>query len=163
MVTRGLTQRGRGNEEMLNGPDTHRCGYSCSGYVLAGRCVLLRSARQQLAEKAASSYPCSKSQHTESVGRSVSYPVQLREGFRRFLGSVRLDRDRLSAGAFNLLDDRRGRVGTFRVCDGYVRSVRGQTLSDCRTDAARAARNEGNLSFEFSLHSISPILLIVIF
>jgi hypothetical protein len=30
--------------------------YSCSGYVLAGRCVLLRSARQQLAEKAASSY-----------------------------------------------------------------------------------------------------------
>src|ERR1700693_2985791 len=55
----------------LNGPDTHRCVCSCSGYVLAGRCVLLRPARQQLAEKAASSYPPSKTQHTESVGRSV--------------------------------------------------------------------------------------------
>jgi hypothetical protein len=29
--------------------------------------------------------PCSKSQQTESVGRSVSNPVQFREGFQRFL------------------------------------------------------------------------------
>jgi hypothetical protein len=43
----------------FNRPDTHRSRCSCSGYILAGRRVLLRSARQQLAEKAASSYACS--------------------------------------------------------------------------------------------------------
>ena len=73
------------------------------------------------------------------------------------ISGVRLNRDRLSASAFNLLDDRRGRVGTFRVCDGHVRSVRGQTLSDCGTNAARAARNECNLSFQFLRHCFSPI------
>src|SRR5437899_2820651 len=65
------------------------------------------------------------------------------------ISGVRLNCDRLSASAFNLLDDRRGGVGTFRVCDGHVRSVRGQTLGDCSTNAARTARNECNLSFEF--------------
>jgi len=56
------------------------------------------------------------------------------------ISGVRLNCDRLSASAFNLLDDRRGRIGTFRVCDGHVRSVRSQTLGDCSTNAARAAR-----------------------
>src|SRR5207247_5765088 len=65
------------------------------------------------------------------------------------ISGVRLDRDRLSASAFNLLDDRRGRIGTFRVRDGHVRSVRSQTLGDCSTNAARAARNECNLSFQY--------------
>src|SRR6266581_5601909 len=63
------------------------------------------------------------------------------------ISGVRLNCDRLSASAFNLLDDRRGRVGTSRVCDGHVRSVRSQTLGDCGTDAARPARDERNLTF----------------
>ncbi len=74
-------------------------------------------------------------------------------GFNRVgIGGVRLNRDRLSAGAFNLLDDRRGRIGTIRVCDGHVRSIRGQTLGDCSTNAARAACNKRNLSFQFLRH-----------
>jgi len=47
--------------------------------------------------------------------------------------SVGMNCDRLSANAFNFLDDRRGRVGTFRVRDVHVRSVR------CRTRLAIAA------------------------
>src|SRR6266852_6846518 len=71
-------------------------------------------------------------------------------GFNRVgICGVRLNRDRLSACVFNLLDDGRGRIGTFRVGDGHVRSVRGQTLSDCSTNSAGAARNECNLSFQF--------------
>ena len=35
-----------------------------------------------------------------------------------------------------------GRIGTFRVSDGHVRSVRGQTFRDCSSNAPRAARNE---------------------
>ena len=64
------------------------------------------------------------------------------------IGGVRLNRDRLSAGAFDRFDDRSGRVGTFRICNGHLRSVRSQTLSDCSTNAPRAARNECNLSFQ---------------
>src|SRR5437867_4334256 len=73
------------------------------------------------------------------------------------ISGVRLNCDRLSASAFNLIDDRRGRIGTFRVCDGHVRSVRSQTLGDCSTNAARATRNECNLSFQFLRHCFSPI------
>src|ERR1700730_4703898 len=65
---------------------------------------------------------------------------------------VSLNCDRLLAGAFNLLDDRRGRIGTFRVCYGHVRSVYSQTLGDCGANAARAARNEGDLSFQVLRH-----------
>jgi hypothetical protein len=39
------------------------------------------------------------------------------------VSGVRLNRDRLSAVAFNLLNDRRGGIRTFRVCDGYLRPV----------------------------------------
>jgi hypothetical protein len=55
------------------------------------------------------------------------------------------------------------RIGTFRVCDGHVRSVRSQTLGDCSTNAARAARNECNLSFQFLRHCFSHIPLISLF
>src|SRR5260370_1618498 len=79
------------------------------------------------------------------------------------VGGVGLNCDRLSACAFNLLDDRRGRIGTFRVCDGHVRSVRGQTLSDCSTNTARAARNECNLSLQVLRHCFSPIPLLSLF
>src|SRR6266481_5098697 len=79
------------------------------------------------------------------------------------ISGVRLNCDRLSAGAFNLLNDRRGRVGTFRVCDGHVRSVRSKTLGDCGTNTARAARNECNLSFQFLRHCCSPIPSISLF
>ena len=47
-----------------------------------------------------------------------------------------------------------GRIGAFRVCDGHVRSVRSQTLGDRGTNAARAARNECNLSFQFLRHLV---------
>src|SRR5882762_8152510 len=79
------------------------------------------------------------------------------------ISGVRLNRDRLSASAFNLLNDRRGRVGTFRVRDGHVRSVRSQTLGDCGTNTARATRNECNLSFQFLRHCCSPIPSISLF
>ena len=55
------------------------------------------------------------------------------------IGGVRLNRDRLSAVAFNLLNNRRGRIGAFRVCDGHVRPVCGQTFGDGGANAARAA------------------------
>jgi hypothetical protein len=64
------------------------------------------------------------------------------------ISGVRVNCDRLSASAFNLLDDRRSRIGTLRVGDGHVRSVRSQTLGDCCANPARAARNECNLSFQ---------------
>src|SRR3984893_18128600 len=72
------------------------------------------------------------------------------------ISGFRLNCDRLLASAFNLLDDRRGRIGTFRVRDGHVRSVRSQTLGDCSTNAARATRNECNLSFQVLRHCFSP-------
>src|SRR6202790_5626520 len=73
------------------------------------------------------------------------------------ISGVRLNCDRLLASAFNLLDDRSSRVCTFRVGDGYVRPVRGQTLSDCGTNAPGAAGNERNLSFQFFWHRPSPL------
>ena len=44
------------------------------------------------------------------------------------ISGVRLNCDRFSAGAFYLLNDRRGRVFAFRVGDGHVRSVRSEPL-----------------------------------
>src|ERR1700722_17718453 len=79
------------------------------------------------------------------------------------ISGVRLNRDRLPASAFNLLDDRLGRVSTLRVCDGHVRSVCGQTLGDCSTNAARATRNECNLSLQVLRHCFSPIPLLSLF
>jgi hypothetical protein len=45
------------------------------------------------------------------------------------ISGIRPNRDSLSATPFNLLDDRRGRIGAFRVGDGYVRSVRRQAIA----------------------------------
>ena len=73
------------------------------------------------------------------------------------ISGVRLNCDRLAATAFNLFDDRRSRVGAFRVCDRHVRSVCGQTLGDCSANAARAARNECNLSFQCLRHCFSSL------
>jgi len=53
--------------------------------------------------------------------------------------------------------DRCSRVSTFRVGDGHLRSVRGRTFGDCGTNAARAARNECNLSFQFLWHRPSTL------
>src|SRR3984893_15055406 len=98
---------------------------------------------------------------TSIVHKDVE-PAESRHGLfdRGFDGvgisGVRLNCDRLSASAFNLLRDRRCRIGTFRVGDGHVRSVRGQTLGDCSTNAPRAARNECNLSFQVLSHCFSP-------
>jgi hypothetical protein len=77
------------------------------------------------------------------------------------IGGVRLNRDRLTPAPSISLTTDAAASAPFRVCDGHVRSVRGQTLSDCSTDAARAARNECNLSFEFLRHSFSPLFLFV--
>src|SRR5207237_1389066 len=73
------------------------------------------------------------------------------------LSGVCPDRDRLSAVAFNLLDHRRGCIGAFRVGDRYFRPVRSQTFGDGGTNAARSARDQGNLSFKFSIHGLSPV------
>src|SRR5260221_8401539 len=54
------------------------------------------------------------------------------------ISGVRLNRDRLSASAFNLLVDLLGLVCTLRVRDGYICSVRNQTLRYCLTNASRA-------------------------
>jgi hypothetical protein len=57
------------------------------------------------------------------------------------VGSVRLDRDRLSAAAFNRFDHG-GRVGVLRVGDGHACSVGGQTFCDRCANAPRTAGNE---------------------
>ena len=46
------------------------------------------------------------------------------------IGGVCLNCDGLSTGTFNLLHNRCRCIGTFRVGNGHVRSVRGQTFSD---------------------------------
>jgi hypothetical protein len=63
-----------------------------------------------------------------------------------------LNCNRLSAGAFNLLDDGRGGFGTLCVRDGHIRSIRSQPLGYRSTNAARGARYECNLSFQFRRH-----------
>ena len=73
------------------------------------------------------------------------------------ISGVRLNRDRLSAVAFNLLNNRRGRIGAFRVGDGYLRPICGQAFSDGGANAARSARNQCNFSFQFSVHDLSPV------
>jgi hypothetical protein len=94
----------------------------------------------------------------------VHQNIQLAEGgddlFDRGLdgvriGGIRLDCDRLSALAFNLLNHRRGCIGSFRVGDGYIRPVRGQAFGDGGTNAAGAARNKCNFSFQFPVHDLS--------
>ena len=57
-----------------------------------------------------------------------------------------------NSGAFERL--------VLRVRDGHLCSVRGQTLSDCRANATRAARNERDFSFQFPPSFFSPIPLI---
>src|SRR6266478_1800326 len=85
-------------------------------------------------------------------------------GFARLgISGIGLNRDRFSAIAFDLLNHRRGRISTFRVCDGYLRSVGSQTFGDGGANAARAASDECNLSFQFSVHDfvfLSEVLLI---
>jgi hypothetical protein len=60
-------------------------------------------------------------------------------GFR--ICGIRLNRDRLSAGAFDFFDDRCGRVCTFRVGYGHLRPVRGQALGDSSSNAERTPCN----------------------
>src|SRR6266436_3664413 len=68
-----------------------------------------------------------------------------------------LNRDRFSAVAFDLLNHRRGRTGAFRVGDGYLRPVCGQTFGDGGANTSRAAGDEGNFSFQFPIHGLSPV------
>ena len=58
------------------------------------------------------------------------------------VGGVRLDRDSLSAVAFNRFDHGGSRVGVLRVRDGHARSIRGQTFRDRCANAPRTAGNE---------------------
>ncbi len=75
-------------------------------------------------------------------------PAEGRDGlFDRALdrfdvGSVRLDRDRLSAAEFNRFDHRGSRAGVLRVRDGHARSICGQTFRNRCANAPRTAGNE---------------------
>jgi hypothetical protein len=72
------------------------------------------------------------------------------------IGGIGLNGDRLSAVAFNLLNDRRGRISAFRVGDGDVRSVCSQTFGDGGANTARAAGDECNFPFQFPIDGLSP-------
>src|SRR2546429_5352716 len=86
----------------------------------------------------------------ENVEAVESRDRLLDRGLNGFgIGGVRLNRDRLPAVAFNLFDHRGSRIGAFRVCDSYVRPVGSQAFSDCGTNAARAARDQGNFPSSF--------------
>ena len=52
------------------------------------------------------------------------------------IGGIRLDGDRPSASAFDLLHDPRGRVPTLGVSDGHTGPVGGETFGDRRANAA---------------------------
>src|SRR6266446_9055071 len=97
--------------------------------------------------------------------RVVHQHIQSTEGCKRLfnrgfnrvgIGGIRLNRDRFSASAFNLLDDGRGCVRTLRISDGHIRAIRRQTLRDGGTNAARPARYQCNLSVQFLRHCFSP-------
>src|SRR6266850_2703963 len=62
------------------------------------------------------------------------------------VGSLRLNRDRPSAGAFNRFDNRRGGVRPFGVGNGNARSVRGQALGNRSTDATRPSSDHHDLA-----------------
>jgi hypothetical protein len=67
-------------------------------------------------------------QNVESAERRHCFPDR---GFARLsISGVRLNRDRLSAVAFNLLNYGRGCISTFCIGDGYLRPFCGQTFSD---------------------------------
>ena len=66
------------------------------------------------------------------------------------VGSVCLDRERLSASAFNLFDNGRRRVSAFGEGDGDAGAVLGQALGDRGADAARTARDERDLACQWS-------------
>ena len=87
---------------------------------------------------------------TEAMDRSVDI---IRSGCDRLgISGIRLNRDRFSAVALDLLDYGRGRISPFRVSDGNLRSVPGQAFGDGGADPARATRYDCNLSFEFHIH-----------
>ena len=67
-------------------------------------------------------------------------------GLDRFdVGSVRLDRDGLSALELNRFDHGGSRFGVLRIRDGHARSIRCQTLRDRPADAPGTAGNERHL------------------
>jgi len=66
------------------------------------------------------------------------------------VGGVRLDRDRLSASAFDFFDEGRRCVRAFGVGDGDAGAVRGQALCDRGADAARTAGDERDLACQGS-------------
>ena len=61
------------------------------------------------------------------------------------VGSIRLDRDSLSAIAFNCFHHGRSRAGVLRVRDRHARSIGGQTFGNRGSDAAGTAGNECHL------------------
>ena len=73
------------------------------------------------------------------------------------IGGVGLDGDRRAAGALDILDDRRGRLGAFfvRAVMYHVGSVRGQPLRDRGADAARPAGHECDLAVQFDFCIVS--------
>ena len=96
----------------------------------------------------------------------ITTPVCLTSAADRFfhcggdsfgVGGVRLNRDCLSAVAFNLLNYGCGCISTFRICDGDLGPVCGQTFGDGGADTARAAGNKRNFPFQFPNSGLSPV------
>src|SRR5207244_10604997 len=94
-------------------------------------------------------------QDVESAERFYCF---LDRGFARLgIRGVRLNGDRLSAVAFNLLNYGRGGISTFGVGDRYLRPVYGQTFGDGGADTARAAGDKRNFSLQSPIHGLSPV------
>src|SRR6202040_2752067 len=74
------------------------------------------------------------------------------------VGSIRLDRDSLSAIAFNGFYHRGSRAGVLRVRDRHARSICGQTFGNRGSDAARTAGDNRDLARQFLAIVIAHML-----
>src|SRR2546428_9871090 len=71
---------------------------------------------------------------------------------------VRLDRECLSAAAFNRFDYGRGCVSILGVGDGDTRSIRGEAFGDRGPNTTRATGDQSDLTLQFLGHCVSPLL-----
>ena len=62
------------------------------------------------------------------------------DGFR--IGCIRLDRGRLTTGAFDVAHHLRRRLSTLRVGDGHLGAIGRQPPGDRRSDTARSAGDQ---------------------
>jgi hypothetical protein len=96
---------------------------------------------------------CPKVTATFSTAANVQLPqghCHLFDGgeYSLGIGGVRLDRDRLSAAAFDVFHDPGGGFRAFGTGDRHVRAIGCQPLGDSRADAARGPSNESCLAGE---------------